>query len=199
MPFVRQLIRAALFILTSIAATGCAADKELRQNAKVLSIYVTKVNSDAAAFSAARDRVAVARTSTLEFLETETLKNVQSIQVELAARQITQDKDWLAFFDSLRNAPELIAKQRQELAAREADASSAIASAKSAVEVRGDKLTEVSKALAKLSDPPSSADEVRFLADFVKQVNAGIESKKTDASTVAATSVVGSELKSVSK
>jgi len=101
--------------------------------------------------------------------------------------------------ESARRSTTRLRGQRQEVAAREADASSAIASAKGAVEIRADKLTEVAKALATLSDPQSSADELRFLADFAKQVDAGIEAKKDDADTVAAKSVIGSQQKSVSQ
>ena len=193
----RQRIGSAVGAFALAALAGCAADTALRQDAKMLSIYVEKVKSDAVAFEGARDRVANARTSTLEYLETQTLKNEQELQRELAARQITQDRDWLAFFDSLKHAPEQIAKQREELQARDSEASSAIESARGAVDVRADKLTEASKALATLSDPPSTKGDVRFLAAFAKQVNAGIETKKADANGVAATSVFASQLKSV--
>lgn len=188
------------FVVTVILCgglVGCAADKELRQDTKFLSIYIEKVKSDAVEFSDARDRVMKARTSTLNYLQAKTLRDEQSIQRDLSAREVAQDKEWLTLFGSLRKAADLIAKQRQEQRDRDAEASDALAKAKGAVEVKGNKLTEASTALATLSEERSRRDDAKFFFSFLKQVNEELEKKKGDAKAAAAASATASELKTV--
>lgn len=193
----KNILKLSMTAIFCIGLVGCAADRELRNDTKILSIYVEKVKSDAVEFSDARDRIAKARTSTLNFLQAETLHNEQNIQRDLSSREVAQDKEWLALFDSLRKSVDVIAKQRQEQMERETEANTALVNAKAAVEVKKDKLTEASTSLATLSEQPSKLDEAKFYISFLKQVNKEIEKKKQDANEAANASATASQLKTV--
>lgn len=197
----RKALKLATIGILSYGVGGCAVEKELRHDAKILSIYVEKVKSDATEFADARDRVAKARTSTLNFLQAKTLRDEHDIQRDISAREVAQDKEWLALFDSLKKAADLVAKQRQEEKDREVQAAGALTQAKlsEAVEVRGDKLTEASTALATLSEQQSRQGQARFFMSFIKQVNAGLETKKVNAKTAADASATASKLKTEPK
>jgi uncharacterized protein involved in type VI secretion and phage assembly len=185
--------------ILSYGIGGCAVEKELRHDAEILSIYVEKIKLDTTEFADARDRVAKARTSTLNFLQAKTLRDEHNIQRDISAREVAQDKEWLALFDSLKKAADLAAKQRQEEKDREVQAADALTQAKGAVEVRGDKLTEASTALATLSEQQSRQGHARFFLSFIKQVNAGLETKKVNAKTAADASAAASKLKTEPK
>ena len=195
----RKALKLATIGILSYGIGGCAVEKELRHDAKILSIYVEKVKLDATEFADARERVAKARTSTLNFLQAKTLRDEHDIQRDISARAVAQDKEWLALFDSLKKAADLVAKQRQEEKDREVQAAVALTQAKGAVEVRGDKLTEASTALATLSEQQSKSGQARFFLSFIKQVNAGLETKKGNAKTAADASVKASKLKTEPK
>jgi hypothetical protein len=175
---------------------GCATDTELRNDAQALSVYVEKVKSDGAAFQQARDRVAKARVATLNFLQANALASEQSVQRDIAAREVAQDKQWLGVFDALKKAPEVISKQRQERKDEQAAATEALAKAKGAVDLRTGKLTEASSALAALAEKRSTKDELRFYRDFLNQVKTGLKDKAVDAQAQASDAATASAAKS---
>lgn len=161
-----------------IGVGGCASDNELRQAAKMHSIYIEKVKSDAIEFSDARDRVAKARLATLHFLQATILASEQAAQTDLSARVIAQDTKWLALYDALQKAPDLVVKQRQERMESDAAATAALAKAKGAVDIKHDKLTEASSALATLSEEHSKREDAAFFVSYLKEVNTALCEKK---------------------
>lgn len=184
-----------LSITLTIALCGCASDGDLRQSSRTLSLYVDQARENAVTFAQDRDRIAKARLATLNFLQANALASEQNIQTELAMRDITQDKDWNALFEGLRKSPALITKQRQERQDLETSAQAALKGAKSAVAVKAGKLTEASSALATLGEDKSTADELKFYWDFIKEVDTAIKKKSDDAKAVAGQAADASESK----
>lgn len=187
MRLISKFIPVALPILL---LTGCATDEQVRQDSKVLSVYIEKVKTDAVAFSASRDQIAKARTSTLSFLQKSTLGNEQSVQRAIAARDVAGDQNWLKMIEALKRVPDLAIKQRQEQVDKDAESVEALAKAKSAVDVKAAKLTEASASLAKLAELPSSKDEAKFYFSFLKEVNTEL-AKKQDNAAMTANSAAG--------
>jgi hypothetical protein len=173
-------IQAGGLALLCALISGCATDDVLRKDAQALSVYVEKVKADGAAFEQARDSVAKARIATLNYLQANALASEQSVQRDFAAREIAQDKQWVTLFDGLRKAPDTVLRQRQAQKEADAAAAQALTSAKSAVDIRTGKLTEASSALADLSEPKPTKDELKFYRDFLEQVRTGLQEKSAD-------------------
>jgi hypothetical protein len=173
-------IQAGGLALLCALISGCATDDVLRKDAQALSVYVEKVKADGAAFEQARDSVAKARIATLNYLQANALASEQSVQRDFAAREIAQDKQWVTLFDGLRKAPDTVLRQRQAQKEADAAAAQALTSAKSAVDIRTGKLTEASSALADMSEPKPTKDELKFYRDFLEQVRTGLQEKSAD-------------------
>ena len=185
--------------LTVTGLAGCAADIQARKDSQFLGIYVDRVKKDAQEFSEQRTLVAKARTANLNALELKTLQAEQAIQRDVAVRQVTKDKDWIDLFEALKSTPDLIAKQRQEYADKEAENKKSLAAAKGAVEIKLDKLTEVSSTLASLAEEQSVKENASFFVEFVKQVNSSLAAKKKDAETTATEAAAAANDKSKAK
>jgi hypothetical protein len=176
-----QITGITSLLLVGALCSGCATDDILRKDAQALSVYVEKVKTDGAAFQQARDTVAKARVATLNYVQANALASEQSVQRDFAAREIAQDKQWLALFESLRKAPETVTRQRQAQKDADAAAAQALATAKSAVDIRAARLTEASSAFADLAEKKSTKEELKFHREFLDQVRAGFNEKSDDA------------------
>ena len=193
MSFISKFV---LLALPSLLLSGCATDDQIRQDSKVLSIYIEKVKADAVVFAAARDQIAKARTSTLSYLQQATLSNEQDVQRAIAARDIAGDQNWLKMNDALKRVSYLAIKQRQEQTDKATERIEALAKAKGAVDVKAAKLTEASASLAKLAEKPSSQDDAKFYLSFIKEVNTELAKKQDNAATTAKSTAAASEAKS---
>ncbi len=189
--------KSVLVALPILLLTGCATDNQIRQDSKVLSIYIEKVKTDAVVFAAARDQIAKARTSTLSYLQKSTLINEQRVQRDIAAREVSGDQNWLKMNDALKRVSDLAIKQRQEQVDKDAESVEALAKAKGAVDVKASKLTEASASLAKLAEQPSSQDDAKFYFSFLKEVNTELGKKQVNAARTAASAAAASEVKGV--
>ena len=154
----------------SFAVSGNAVSQDVRQDTKVIGLYIQSVKKTAEEFKDSRDLIAKAAVRNTNILEEKTLRSEQAVQKEVTVWQITGEKERISLFDALRTAPEQLLAQRRDLDAKQAEHKKLLDAAKSAADFRVDKLAEAAATLAKLGEKRSTSDEVKFYLDFIQQV-----------------------------
>lgn len=167
-----------LLLLLGLALVGCSAPKHMREDTRVLGLYVQTVKNDAQNFSRLRDASTKARLANITALELKTLRAEQALQRDLQILQIIDDKERLRVLTTLQNASAALVAQRKEYDAKSASAKENVEKAKSALNFQLAKLTEASTALLKLGENRRLREEVEFYADFLKQLQAGLDKDK---------------------
>lgn len=184
-----MLIRIAV-MLAVVAVAGCASPKNVREDTRVVGLYVQTVKKDLEDFSRLRDLTTKARTANIVALELKTLRAEQAIARDLQSLDLIQDKERLQLLAALQNASALIVAQRKEYEEKSAGAKADVANAKSALNFQVSKLGDAAALLIKLSENRSLRDDARFYVDFIKQVRTHVEDDLKDgAKAVTAESV----------
>jgi hypothetical protein len=168
-------------LLLTYAMAGCASDEALRKSSGELALRIDQVSEDAGKFVAARTRVMKARTATLAALEANALDSEQSNQTEISYHSVAGDTAWVELIERLRKAPDLVVQQRKDQAAVATAAQAAVQNAKSAADFKTAKLTEASKALARLAEEQEDKDVITFYTGFFKEVRQSVKDKAEQA------------------
>ena len=192
----RPAIRVYAICATAATVSGCAIPQHVRDDSRVIGLYVQAVKKDLEEFSTLRNYAVKARVANLAALELKTLRAEQANARDLQLLEIIQDDERTKLLTALRNAASLILVQRSEYDNKSSSARKDVANAKSALNLQLSKLSDTAAILLKLSENRPTTDEMQFYIDFLKQVREHIEKDlKADAKVATADSVTRIEQK----
>jgi hypothetical protein len=182
------MLSSSRIVVVCLAGTafGCTTPQSVRDDTRVIALYVQSVKKDLEDFSALLDDAVKARTATIAALELKTLRAQQAVARDLQSLDLIQDKERAQLLVALQNAPSLILAQRKDYESKSAAANDDVTKAKSAFNFHLSKLTDTASTLLKLAENRPLKDEARFYVDFVKQVRNHVdEDLKADAKAAA--------------
>lgn len=168
-------------LLLGIAVTGplltggYAFAGDVRQDTKVIGLYIQSVKQTAEEFKLHRDLIARAALRNTNILEEKASRSEQAVLNEIAIWQIIGDKDRISLYEGLRSSSDQVLERRRDLESKQAEHKKLLDTAKSATDFRVDKLSEAATTLAKLAEQKSTTDQAKFYVDFIKQVRKDIE------------------------
>lgn len=160
-------------IAISVAALGgCAVPGPAREDARTLGLYVETIRRDAVELTDSRDALARARETILYQRDRDISEMQQDVEYRLYLWQhgSSAGGNRKTLYDAVKGGVELSAAQRQETAKLRAAAETRIASAKSQVGIRTEKLSEAAQGLMRLSVEPGFKDNAQFLVGFLRAV-----------------------------
>lgn len=179
-------ITVRLSLLASIVfLTACAGPQSIRDDAKVLGVFVENLRTEIAEFTSFRDSLAKTRVTTINQRDVLAAETQQEIERQLFLWALSDsDKGRAQLYEGVRKGARLIAQQKADLDARTEANRKILEQTKSGVQIQTAKLGEASSALLQLSSTPSTKEEIEFYASFFKEVRSKTEALKKSAKSV---------------
>ena len=171
-------IAAAAFLIVALGA--CSAPRALREDTRILGLYVQTVKADAEEFARLRDASTRARLANIAALELKTLRSEQAVQQDLQALELARDEQRLHLLKSLQNASSILLVQRRDYEAKSAQAKKEVENAKSALNFRFAQLSQTSATLVKLGEATTLREDMRFYAHFLGQLRRQLDNDKAE-------------------
>jgi hypothetical protein len=169
-------MRYLLALTVAFYLAGCASvPKEVRDDTRMVALYIQTVKKDAEDFKELRDLSTQARMTNIVALELKTLRTEQAIQRDLQEVEVTGDLERLKLLTAIQNASTLVLQQRQDYATKAKSAKADMENAQSAVSFQYSKLTEAAATLLRMAEGRSARDDAKFYVDFIKQVRTHVE------------------------
>lgn len=176
------ILMRSLLIPVVVLATGCVAP-EARKGAEILASFTYQVSEENKYFEQSRTALAQARRTNIAMLETNATELENAISRDIAIWELSgvDGKRRAELMKGIQKLANDTAAQSAESADLRKTHEASITSARSAVELRQKELSTVAKALTALSHSPDLQSEIRFLAEYFKEVKKGIKEAKSAA------------------
>lgn len=184
MPSFRRALRGAASAAAAAAAlTGCRATVQVRNDARLLSLYTAGTQGEAERFAASRDLVTAARLRALGALDESAQRAEQDAATQLLVWRLTADTTRLTLYQGVLDGTALAERQQREAAARRDEHERAAASARGGAAVRSAALSRAAQSLARLAEPPDAAADLEFYAGFFAAVRRGLQQTQAAAAS----------------
>lgn len=176
-------ISSFLTVLLLMAPGTAQAQDSIREDAKVLGLFLEQTRSEIAEFTRLRDALAKLRTDRINQRELLTLETRQDIEMQLYLLGIgdARERRLAQEYEKVRKGSQIAMQHRADLEARILANKKLSDDTKSAMDIEVDKLGKASRSLVQLSEPPSTMEEVLFYIDFVKKTKARVDELQTEA------------------
>lgn len=176
------ILMRSLLIPAVVLATGCVAP-EVRKGAEILASFTYQVSEENKYFEQSRTALAQARRTNIAMLETNATELENAISRDIAIWELSgvDGKRRAELMKGIQKLANDTAAQSAESADLRKTHEASITSARSVVELRQKELSTVAKALTALSHCPDLQSEIRFLAEYFKEVKKGIKEAKSAA------------------
>ncbi len=178
-----RILVAALLLYGLAALGGCSTSSEVRDGAKLMSVYTAGVQQQLEVFSDAQLQIDRARLRNMDRLEESAIDTLQRNQAEVAAWQLTtlteaQNKNVdlrARLFELIQAGTEKAATDYWAFQAQRAEREKVRREMKAAVEFDKEKLAKAAKTLADLAEERDFEAQASFLIGFAAQVRSSIE------------------------
>lgn len=198
----KRIVQVAFFsFLGVLMAMPLAAQAQgIREDAKVLGLYVETLRTEISEFTRFRDALAKLRTVTINQRESIAVETRQEIDMQLYFWGLNdEDRGRAQIYEAVRKGAQLALQQRTELEARGVANKKLVDEAKSAVDIQAGKLGEASRALVQLSETASTKDELTFLTCYFKAVRTRTAELKEEAKGLSQTETTATTAKPATK
>ena len=172
----------AMVVVAAMLMTGCVAS-EVRKGADLLAAFTHQVSEEGADFVQSRTMLAQARRANIAMLDVNAVEIENSVSRDVEVWRLAGDagRRRVELLQGIRAYANNAASRSEELANLRKRYDAAVTAAKSAVDLRQAELSNVSKALASLSQEPDLKTELKFFGAYFKEVSAGIKKAKEEA------------------
>lgn len=182
-PVARRAVFATTALVGAAVLGGCTASSEVREGAKLMSVYTDAVQNQLEVFSAAQLRVDRARLGNMERLEANAIDTQQRNQATLASWRLTtmtttanKDVDLrVRLYEVIQAGTDQAGTAYWEYQTQRAERERTTREMKAAVEFDKTKLAAAAKTLADLSEDRDFGAQAGFLIGFAGEVRSTIE------------------------
>lgn len=161
------IILAIALIYVSLIS-GCASSAGGFQQAKTLSLNLTKVANDGAVFNASRDKLAKLRLQNLHYLQDSTNRVKQYNAEDLHAWQFAGETLRLELFNSLIATTQRTQSYRNQLTEIREQQQKQMAKQKSAIDFKNQELQKAAKLFAQLGEQPDTKALIKQYLTFFR-------------------------------
>jgi hypothetical protein len=161
--------------IACLVGAGCAVPAQVRQDARLMSVYTQRVQREAQQFADLRDAIAKARTRNVGSLEESALRAEQELGLQAVVWGMADDQQRADLYQGIVEGTTLVARQQDSLAAQRAEHQKAVDAAHGGVELRQEKLAASAQALAQLAEKPDLKAKLGFYIAFFKGVREELE------------------------
>jgi hypothetical protein len=157
-----------VMLVAVLFLSGCTSSAGGFQQAKSLSLNLTKVANEGASFHEARDKLAKLRLQNLHSLQNSTTRVKQYNIEDLHLWQFSGEALRLALFNSLATATERTQAYRNQLENIRKQQQEQVAKQKSAIDFKNQELQKAAKLFAQLGEKPSKKARLKQYLMFFR-------------------------------
>lgn len=171
-----------MIIVSVVSISGCASSAGGFQQANSLSLNLTKVANEGAAFNSARDKLAKLRLKNLHYLQNSTATVQQYNSESLYAWQFSGESLRQELYNSVIATSQRTQNYRNQLAAVREKQQEQAAKQKSAIDFKNGELIKAAKLFAQLGEQPDKKAQLKQYLNFFRTTWDKIEAER-DAQT----------------